>query len=307
MPQRNRRMTRSTPLISRQSLRLKRNSCQYGKRPGNDSSTSPPLPVWTLLEPSALTATGDAKFAKQTDGSFLVSGENKADGDVYADCERPLCKGITAFRLETLPDASLPAQGPGRVAHGNFVLSEFKVAAASGAGDSQPVELAAANADFSQDQWPVAAAIDGDLKTGWAIVPHVGKRHLAVFETKADLDAADDTTLTVVLDQQYGMQHTIGRFRLSATTMPRPVKADGLPDDVAAILPITADQRTDDQRQKLLAYYATIDPELMKLRQAETEHAKQAPAPGDKGPDARGDFSAAQNARSCPRRFSPQG
>jgi hypothetical protein len=234
--------------------------------------------VWNTLEPTALAATGNVKFVRQADGSFLVSGENKA-AETYTLRVKAPFKGITAIRLESLPDASLPAQGPGRVAHGNFVLSEFKVTAARDAGEPRTVELVAASADFSQDQWPVAAAIDGDPKTGWAIAPQFGKRHAAVFETKNDLDASDDTTLTIVLDQQYGLQHTIGRFRLSATAMPRPVKADGLPDDVAAILAVAGDQRTGDQRKTLTAYYATIDPELTKLRQAEAEHAKHAPAP----------------------------
>ncbi len=234
------------------------------------------LAIWTVLEPTALKATGDVKFAKQSDGSYLVSGENKPTETYTLTVKTPL-KGITAFRLETLSDPSLPAQGPGRVSHGNFVLSEFKVTAATATGAAQPVELTSPNADFSQDMWPVAAAIDGDLATGWAIAPQLGKRHAALFETKTILDCADDTTLTIVLDHQYGTQHTIGRFRLSATLMPRPVKLEGMPDDIATILTTAAEQRTPEQRQKLTAYFATLDPDLAKLRQAEAEHAKQAP------------------------------
>lgn len=236
------------------------------------------LATWTTLEPTALAALGGVKFAKQSDGSFLASGENK-ETETYTLTVKKGLKGITAFRLEVLPDPSLPAQGPGRVAHGNFVLSEFKVTSAQGAAEPQKVELAAAAADFSQDQWPVAAAIDGDGKTGWAIAPQFGKRHVAVFETQTSLDASDDTTLSVTLDQQYGMQHTIGRFRLSATTMPRPVRLEGMPEEIAAILGAAADQRTPEQQKKLTAYYASLDPELTKLRGAEAEHAKQAPPP----------------------------
>src|SRR5205807_6811040 len=175
------------------------------------------------------------------------------------------------------------SKGPGRVAHGNFVLSEFRVSSGQGTAEPRPVELAASSADFSQDQWPVAAAIDGDTKTGWAVAPQFGKPHVAVFETRTDLDCSDDTTLTIVLDQQYGMQHTIGRFRLSATTMPRPVKLDGMPVEIATILATADDQRSAEARARLTAYYGTLDPELAKLRQAEAEHAKQAPpAPATK-------------------------
>jgi hypothetical protein len=234
------------------------------------------LPVWTVLEPAALNATGNVKFVRQADGSYLVSGENKA-AETYTLTIKSALHGITAFRLEVLPDASLPAHGPGRVAHGNFVLSEFKIALTTGAGDPRAIELINSAADFSQEKYPVSAAIDGDLKTGWAIAPQFGKRRVAVFETKDALDAAADSVLTIVLDQQYGMQHTIGRFRLSTTAMPRPVKLDGVDGEIAKILAITAEQRSADQRRKLAAHYATIDAEMIKLRQAEAEHAKQAP------------------------------
>jgi hypothetical protein len=234
------------------------------------------LPAWTTLEPVSITANGSAQFAKQTDVSYLVTGENKPV-ETYTLRIKANLKGITALRLEVLPDPTLPAQGPGRVAHGNFVLSEFKANVTTGTNAGQPVEFAAASADYAQDQFPARAAIDGDLKTGWAVASQFGKRHVAVFETKADLDLGDETLLTIVLDQQHGTQHTIGRFRLSATTMPRPVKLEGVSAEINTILATAAEQRTAAERAKLTAYYAPFDTELNKLKTAEAEHAKQAP------------------------------
>ena len=234
------------------------------------------LPTWTTLEPVSLTATGSAQFAKQPDGSYLLTGENKPV-ETYTIQIKPNLKGISAFRLEVLPDATLPAQGPGRVAHGNFVLSEFKATVTSGKGAAQPVEFAAASADFAQDQFPAQAAIDGDTKTGWAIAPQFGKRHVAVFETRANLDLADDALLTIMLDQQHGTQHTIGKFRISATTMPRPVRLEGVSSEINAILATAAEQRTAAERAKLTAFYAPLDTELATLKTAEAEHAKLSP------------------------------
>jgi len=236
------------------------------------------LATWKFIDATDIKAAGDLKFVKQTDGSILVGGENRAT-DTYTLSFTTRVPKITAFRLEVFPDPSLPAQGPGRAAHGNFVLSDFKVTAVSAGGAPQQVELAAPSADFSQDQWPVAAAIDADLKTGWGIAPQFGKRHVAVFETKSDLDSSGETTFSIALDQQYGMQHTIGRFRLSVTTMPRPVKLEAISDDIATILVKSGEARTADDRKALLAYYATAEPELVSLRQAEAEHLKLAPAP----------------------------
>ncbi|HEY2250192.1 MAG TPA: DUF1549 domain-containing protein, partial [Planctomycetaceae bacterium] len=234
------------------------------------------LPTWTTLEPVSIGATGKAQFARQPDGSYLVTGENKPV-ETYTLQFKTNMNGITAFRLEVLPDPALPAQGPGRVAHGNFVLSEFRATVTAGAGAATPVEFAAAASDFSQDQFPATAAIDGDAKTGWAVAPQFGKRHVATFQTKANLDLGDDTTLTIVLDQQHGTQHTIGKFRLSATTMLRPVKLEGLSSEISTILGTAVEQRTVAERTKLTAYYAPLDPELAKLVTAEAEHAKQAP------------------------------
>ena len=102
------------------------------------------------------------------------------------------------------------------------------------AGD-QPVKLQNPSADFNQVynsvDWGVTKTLDGDAKTGWAVYPQIGQSHFAIFETKDDAGAAapspagsDGTTLTFVLDQQWPA-HSIGKFRLSVTTSPRPANS----------------------------------------------------------------------------------
>jgi hypothetical protein len=50
------------------------------------------------------------------------------------------------------------------------------------------------------------------------------------------------------LDQQYqDGQHTIGRFRISVTTAPRPINLDGLPKNIVEILALAGDQRSEQQ------------------------------------------------------------
>ncbi|MSR58640.1 MAG: DUF1553 domain-containing protein [Planctomycetaceae bacterium] len=85
-------------------------------------------PVWTTLEPDELTSSGGATLVRQGDGSILVSGTNSAQ-DTYTLSAKTALNKITAFRLEALPDPSLPAGGSGRAADGNFVLSRFSVTA----------------------------------------------------------------------------------------------------------------------------------------------------------------------------------
>ncbi len=236
--------------------------------------------TWTHLEPLLASSSAGATLTPQKDQSILAGGKNPA-ADSYVVVARTNLKGITALRLEALTDDSLPAQGPGRVGHGNYVLSEFKVSASAAGlpGDERPVVLQKAIADFSQGDrpWLVEHAIDGKPETGWAIAPQMGKNHTAIFETKDDIGVADETTLTFVLDQNYGYEHTLGRFRISATTAKRPVPLGDLPKEVVTVLQAAPDQRTAVQKNKLAEYYRSIDPERMKLQQAADDHAKTAP------------------------------
>jgi mono/diheme cytochrome c family protein len=235
---------------------------------------------WVVLRPAATASANGADLAVQPDGSITVSGTNP-ESDTYTISAESDLDGITAFRLEVLDDPNLPSKGPGRVQHGNFVLSEFAVAAEprEGSSGSKPIPLADAKADFSQDGWPAAAAVDRDLKTGWAIVPRTGQRHVAAFEVADGDTVAGSTRLTFRLDQQYGERHTIGRFRLSATTSPRPVPLEGLPDEVAATLAKPAENRSATEAERLAGYHRSIDPGWKERNAAVEEHAKKAPKP----------------------------
>lgn len=233
---------------------------------------------WSVLTPESVASSGGATLAKQPDGSVLVTGENPATDRYTLTIKTPV-EGITALKFEVLPDASLPAMGPGRAPNGNFVLSELKATIAAEGSEAKPVALQNAAADFAQLNFPPALAIDGKAapKQGWAVSPEFGKPHVAVFETKDNLPAG--ATLTLVMNQGWGGQHTIGRFRLSATNAPRPVKLEGnqpsYPAEVAQILAVAADQRSAEQHAKLADHYRSQDSELAQLKQAVSEHEKQ--------------------------------
>src|SRR5262249_30280699 len=125
---------------------------------------------------------------------------------------------VAALRLEALTDPSLPSTGPGRTPHGNFVLSEIRVTAApkETPDKGQSVKVARADADAAQVGFPAANAIDGDPKTGWAI--HVGGQWNVNRTLSLTLDKPmgfpGGTRWTITLDQQHGLEHTLGRFRL---------------------------------------------------------------------------------------------
>ena len=86
-------------------------------------------PEWTELSDVAAQSAGEATFTRQDDGSLLVGGP-KPGQDTYTVTAQVPFAGITGLRLETIPDPTLPAQGAGRAADGNFVLSRLSATVA---------------------------------------------------------------------------------------------------------------------------------------------------------------------------------
>jgi hypothetical protein len=186
---------------------------------------------WTTLAPTRCASVGGATFTAHSDGSLLVSGASTAS-DTYTLEFESLPKGVTALRLDVLTDPSLPLTGPGRGTNGNFLLSELRVGVGvKGAKRPKPVTLTRASASFSQDGLPCSAAIDGVPSTSWSIAPKLGQPQHLVVETKSDLQLAAGQVLTVEMDFGGSDKATLGRFKLSATSAPRPVRADGPKDE----------------------------------------------------------------------------
>lgn len=255
---------------------------------------------WSLMKPQSVASAHGVNLVVNEDGSVTASGENPPN-DSYSIQFADLPQGITGFRLEVMPDDSLPKKGPGRAGNGNFVLSEFiaEVTAkdtlpqtdTTEATDAKATEktkavrklkFASAAASYEQTgaaggnpygKWAVAAAIDEDAKGakwGWAVMEQVGRRHFAVFQLSSDQDAslAADQTMTITLQQNLdNPQHTIGRFRLWYTTSKFANASDAItPAEIGDILDIAADKRAAEQTTKLADHYRSIAPQLLPLR-----------------------------------------
>ena len=220
-------------------------------------------PVWTVLNPATFTSSKSTSLLRQPDGSILAGGNFPAQ-DQYTVTARTDLQGITAIRLEVLADDRLPAHGPGAAPNGNFVLSEFKMFASKDGQDPQPITFRKATADFSQNGFPIAAAIDNNPGTGWAVDPQQGRSHAAVFELASPIGFDDGTLLRFVLDDESIFpQHNIGRFRISVTTGDPLVLANEseVPPNILAIISTPAQLRAGGQRNELVNYFRTIDPE----------------------------------------------
>jgi mono/diheme cytochrome c family protein len=361
---------------------------------------------WTALTVEKASASSGATLTPQLDESILAAGP-VASEDVYTISAHSDLANITGFRLEALPDPSLPKGGPGRNENGGFVLNDFRVALPAGdkkavhgryvrielPGHDKILSLAEVQAfhgseniaiggkakqsttdfdgpaklaidgntdgDFrkahstthtakSESPWwevdlkkaqdvdklviwnrtdenlgsrlsnfrilvlddkheplwqkEVAAApdpnltiqpgADGDIalskttdtfhqtesgewtaqkaiesdhaaKSGWAILPEVGRAHSAVFETAHNVASPGGTTLVFTLHQKFPSA-PLGRFRLSATGDVRPIRA--LPEELDAALAVSSESRSSHQKDVIFQSFLATSPDAQAAR-----------------------------------------
>jgi hypothetical protein len=213
------------------------------------------LASWQPLEFDSYLSLEGATISKDNEQSYVVSGLSPPT-DSYVLSSRTNAKQVTALRLDVLPHASLPMQGPGRCENGNLHLSEITVSLFhSEKATGQLIPIARASADFNQAGWGIERAIDGDPKTAWGIHPEVGQPHHAVFEFAEPVSIDDRTTMTITLKQLHGGSHLIGAFRVSVTASPVE-QTIALPRNVEHALRVSEEQRSSEQTLTLSAYFA---------------------------------------------------
>ncbi|MEZ6089727.1 MAG: DUF1549 domain-containing protein [Pirellulaceae bacterium] len=202
---------------------------------------------WRIIVPEHRISQGGAEFVVQPDNSLLATGTNPAK-EVYEfvfTSQQP----IHAVRIEALTDHSLVDNSTGRAFNGNFVLSEFQVALSEPLPDSQsetpqPVEtfsdlaIASAEADYSQNGFPVTSAIDGVIgSTGWAVDGNTKHENRTAWFTLAQpIQPSEDRKVRVRLHFAYGSSHQIGRIRLALAERPL------LPTHIAEIVSKRSEQ-----------------------------------------------------------------
>ncbi len=214
---------------------------------------------WTVLRP-VKAVSNLPLLTVQDDNSVFVSGD-QTKRDVYDLDFKTGMQGITAIRLEVLPDDRLPNHGPGRVfyegAPGDFFLSEVTV---NTVNPASPVKITRATASFGSS---IPAMIDGDPQTGWSIGGGQGRAHTAVFDLAKPVDGS--FSFRMVFERYHAAD--LGRFRISVTSDARAAEA-GLPPDVEEALLVPDSRRTQPQRDQLMKQYLAVAPELASERDA---------------------------------------
>jgi mono/diheme cytochrome c family protein len=131
----------------------------------------------------------------------------------------------------------------------------------------QSVALQNATATHGQPEFDVTEAVNGrsDSQKGWAVGGALGRPHVAIFEAGGKVGEAGGTELVITMRQIFGGGHTLGKFRLSATTHPKPVRV--LPKEIETILALAPEKRSEAQRRKLAEHYRPFAPSLAKINQ----------------------------------------
>ncbi len=238
---------------------------------------------WESLDLKSLKSKENADLKSQADGSILATGKN-GTFDVYTIVAETPREVVASLRLEALPHPSLPKNGPGRAPNGNFALSEIKITAIPRTDPkATPIELKLTNAraDFEQTSLPVAATIDGDPKSAWAIDPKFGEPHAAIYDLAAPLKFAGGVKLTVHLSFNNNASHQLGRLRLSVndTAGSNDFFAPAIPPTARLALQTPAIKRTTEQTQALLAWYRPLDESWKKLDAERLAHLAKSPKP----------------------------
>lgn len=187
----------------------------------------------TWLKSSDVTAAASNQATELTvssDGSILASGP-VPDRDQYTVTFTTQPGQATSIQLEALTHDSLGSRGPGRTAHGNFVLSEIDVQVARlpstensslsaevtdlQSNEFVPASLSSASADYSQPNYPVESALKSVHGSGWGVGLGGNVDRAAQFYFSEPIALPHGGKWTVRLKFELGTQHVLGRFRLA--------------------------------------------------------------------------------------------
>lgn len=235
-----------------------------------DPAMLPGAGDWSLLDGTPVSSAG-TKFVKQEDGSWLATGDVAAK-EVITFEGLALSPSLRAIRLETLTDYSLPSHGPGRAPNGNFALGDFKVTASPLNQNEklppQVIKFSEARATMQQNNTSlsVAASIDDDPISGWAVDGGISKNQAAVFDFTESLVLDGGARLTVTLTLNHpNTKHSIGRMRLSVASKEKLEATIGNlgPDPAIRQALTTLKSNPDDAAARLIAsnWYKTQSPQ----------------------------------------------
>lgn len=154
-------------------------------------------------------------------------------------------------------------------------------------GGARSVTFGAALADHAQQAFPAENVLDEtkgskgkkrkeDAAAGWAVGGAIDQPHFLTLVAEQGIDLVPGSKLVVTIEQKSAHpQHTLGRFRLTASTDPRAAEFARVPSRILAILRTAPEQRDAAQKTALEEFFRSIAPELQPAREQLAKLEKQ--------------------------------
>ncbi len=224
--------------------------------PPNSPNNAPA--EWTNAQYLEYDTATNAGFQLLPDNSLLSDGKGAAN-DTYRVVAKSALPKIAALRLRVIPHESLPKNGPGTAANGNFVLTGIEVTL-NGAAQ----KIASARADHEQPNHAITAALEGNGKSGWAINVGPGSAakmnapHEAIFVFDKPIEPGDKP-LQIRLKHEMNERYLIGRFALDFSATVPSVTVVNAP--LLAALLTAPGQRSEAQTKLVAAAFAPSRPQ----------------------------------------------
>ena len=204
-------------------------------------------PKWEVLTPGSVKADNGVTLKALPDGSVLAGGA-MPPASIFEVTASTQLRNITAFRLELIPDASLPEGGSGRGAGGKGVVTLFEAR-----NGGRKVDLTRITADFKSEESELNLVVRPaeQLKRGWGVNPEMNKPHYAVIETARLFDPAGEISFRIGSEYEGA---PVGRFRISVTDSEYP---EVVPAEMAEILRRPVAERAAKDAEELTKYFVT--------------------------------------------------
>ena len=214
---------------------------------------------------------------QEPDGVIYASGDSTKH-DIF-ELEFDISQeGVTALRLEALPDARLPARGPGMTYYegtiGDFFLTELHIWKDGERIAVKDAVHSYAKNRFGDQDTSAKLMIDGDIQTGWSVHQGQGRRHVAVLVPETPIASG---SWKMVMHFGRHFSSSLGKFRLSVVTDDKPAVARELPPATEKLLAHSAGELNEKQTQLLRDEFLLAAPELKEHAEEIQKLRKQLP------------------------------
>jgi len=237
-------------------------------------------PVWELLKPERFVSEQGQTMTVQADGSMLLTGKNPKNDNYEIEFVSG-SSGITGIRIEAVPHADFTKGGFARSDSGNFVLTDFSVAARrSKEKEFSPVKIGSAKASFEQGGLKIEKSFDGNPATGWAVhnPSNMTIPRQAVYVFEKPIGGSEGTALIVRMRHESPHAfHNLSRFRILVTTQPEPKldTSDGGRETLVSALKIESAKRNDAQKKLVAEKFRKGDSEVVAVQKKVDATKKQ--------------------------------